>query len=117
MHWMTWTSTVFDSSLKSTHWVPLCYGSPARVFVSRLQSRHCLQSHGLSRRQYIGESLWLPNVKVRGEYGGKSLSADLRPDGIAVRILHPGYVKTGMTGFRGNWGPEEAAPGFGSTDG
>lgn len=41
---------------------------------------------------------------------GKSLSADLRPDGIAVRVLHPGYVKTGMTGFRGNWGPEEAAP-------
>lgn len=40
---------------------------------------------------------------------GKSLSADLQPLGIAVRILHPGYVKTGMTGFRGNWGPDAAA--------
>jgi len=40
---------------------------------------------------------------------GKSLSADLRPSGISVRVLHPGFVKTGMTGFRGNWGPADAA--------
>ena len=30
---------------------------------------------------------------------GKSLSIDLRPNGIAVAILHPGLVSTRMTGF------------------
>lgn len=30
---------------------------------------------------------------------GKSLSHDLKPQGIAVAILHPGLVKTRMTGF------------------
>lgn len=30
---------------------------------------------------------------------GKSLSVDLKPQGIAVAILHPGLVKTRMTGF------------------
>jgi NAD(P)-dependent dehydrogenase (short-subunit alcohol dehydrogenase family) len=32
---------------------------------------------------------------------GKSLSIDLKPQGIAVGILHPGLVKTRMTGFSG----------------
>ena len=40
---------------------------------------------------------------------GRSLAVDLAPKGIAVRLLHPGYVKTKMTGFNGNWGPDEAA--------
>lgn len=30
---------------------------------------------------------------------GKSLSHDLKPNGIAVAILHPGLVSTGMTNF------------------
>jgi NAD(P)-dependent dehydrogenase (short-subunit alcohol dehydrogenase family) len=32
---------------------------------------------------------------------GKSLAIDLKPRGIAVAILHPGWVKTDMTGHRG----------------
>jgi NAD(P)-dependent dehydrogenase (short-subunit alcohol dehydrogenase family) len=32
---------------------------------------------------------------------GKSLSHDLKPQGIAVAILHPGLVQTRMTGFSG----------------
>jgi NAD(P)-dependent dehydrogenase (short-subunit alcohol dehydrogenase family) len=32
---------------------------------------------------------------------GKSLAHDLRPQGIAVAILHPGLVQTRMTGFSG----------------
>jgi NAD(P)-dependent dehydrogenase (short-subunit alcohol dehydrogenase family) len=32
---------------------------------------------------------------------GKSLAQDLRPQGIAVAILHPGLVQTRMTGFSG----------------
>jgi NAD(P)-dependent dehydrogenase (short-subunit alcohol dehydrogenase family) len=32
---------------------------------------------------------------------GKSLSHDLKPQGIAIAILHPGLVQTRMTGFSG----------------
>jgi len=37
--------------------------------------------------------------KVALSMAGKSLSLDLKPKGIAVAILHPGLVKTRMTGF------------------
>jgi NAD(P)-dependent dehydrogenase (short-subunit alcohol dehydrogenase family) len=40
---------------------------------------------------------------------GVSLAVDLRPRGIAVAILHPGYVRTGMTGGAGNVEPDQAA--------
>lgn len=40
---------------------------------------------------------------------GKSLSVDLAPRGVAVAILHPGYVKTAMTGQTGHLEPAEAA--------
>ncbi|MDX1589153.1 MAG: SDR family oxidoreductase [Oleiphilaceae bacterium] len=40
---------------------------------------------------------------------GKSLSVDLAPQGVAVAILHPGYVKTAMTGQTGHLEPQEAA--------
>lgn len=40
---------------------------------------------------------------------GKSLAHDLAPRGIAVAILHPGYVKTEMTGNHGNVEPDAAA--------
>ena len=40
---------------------------------------------------------------------GKSLALDLQPRGIAVAILHPGYVRTEMTGHRGQITPAEAA--------
>ncbi len=40
---------------------------------------------------------------------GKSLAHDLAPLGIAVAILHPGYVKTGMTRHHGNIEPDAAA--------
>jgi NAD(P)-dependent dehydrogenase (short-subunit alcohol dehydrogenase family) len=32
---------------------------------------------------------------------GSSLAHDLKPQGIAVALLHPGYVRTGMTGGNG----------------
>jgi NAD(P)-dependent dehydrogenase (short-subunit alcohol dehydrogenase family) len=40
---------------------------------------------------------------------GASLAHDLRPRGIAVVILHPGYVRTEMTGGHGNVEPSDAA--------
>jgi NAD(P)-dependent dehydrogenase (short-subunit alcohol dehydrogenase family) len=40
---------------------------------------------------------------------GMSLARDLAPAGVAVAILHPGYVRTEMTGFQGNVDADEAA--------
>ncbi|MFC2991020.1 SDR family oxidoreductase [Halomonas tibetensis] len=43
---------------------------------------------------------------------GKSLAMDLKPRGIAVVQLHPGYVQTRMVDFGGMITPEEAAAGI-----
>lgn len=40
---------------------------------------------------------------------GVSLAHDLRARRVAVAILHPGYVRTDMTGRNGNVEPEESA--------
>jgi len=40
---------------------------------------------------------------------GKSLSIDLRERGVAVALLHPGFVRTGMTGGAGDIDPATAA--------
>ncbi|MFL0811297.1 MAG: SDR family oxidoreductase [Agarilytica sp.] len=41
--------------------------------------------------------------------GGKSLAIDLKPSGIAVALLHPGFVQTEMVNKAGDISPEEAA--------
>ncbi len=43
---------------------------------------------------------------------GKSLAMDLKARGIAVAILHPGYVRTDMVGGGGDVEPETAAAGL-----
>lgn len=43
---------------------------------------------------------------------GQSLAQDLKPKGISVILLHPGYVKTKMTGFNGEITPQESAAGM-----
>ena len=43
---------------------------------------------------------------------GKSLAMDLKPKGIAVAQLHPGFVQTRMVGFNGDITPEQAATGL-----
>lgn len=43
---------------------------------------------------------------------GKSLSIDLKPRGIAVAILHPGYVRTDMTSHNGLINTDESASGL-----
>ena len=40
---------------------------------------------------------------------GMSMARDLAPAGIAVAILHPGYVRTDMTEGSGNIDPADAA--------
>jgi NAD(P)-dependent dehydrogenase (short-subunit alcohol dehydrogenase family) len=43
---------------------------------------------------------------------GKSLSIDLKPKGIAVGILHPGWVRTDMTGHGGLIDTDESVDGL-----
>ncbi len=43
---------------------------------------------------------------------GMNLWHDLHPQGIAVILLHPGYVDTGMTGHQGPTAPADAARGL-----
>jgi len=43
---------------------------------------------------------------------GTNLKHDLLPKGVAVALLHPGYVMTDMTGGHGNVSPEESARGL-----
>lgn len=51
--------------------------------------------------------------KVAVSMAGKSLSHDLRPRGIAVGILHPGWVSTGMTNFTSSGiSPDESVEGL-----
>ena len=50
--------------------------------------------------------------KAAVNMAGVSLAHDLRERGIAVGILHPGFVRTGMTGFQGLVDPPESARGL-----
>jgi len=43
---------------------------------------------------------------------GKSLAVDLKEKGIAVALLHPGFVQTRMVGFNGDISPQQAAQGL-----
>jgi NAD(P)-dependent dehydrogenase (short-subunit alcohol dehydrogenase family) len=56
-----------------------------------------------------GNSYGYRMSKAALNMAGVSLSRDLDKDGIAVAILHPGFVRTEMTGHRGNVEPHEAA--------
>ena len=50
--------------------------------------------------------------KAAVNMAGMSLSRDLRPKGIAVALLHPGFVRTDMTGGNGYISAEESAKGL-----
>lgn len=50
--------------------------------------------------------------KAAVNMAGRSLAVDLKDRGIAVALLHPGYVRTGMTGHSGFVDPDEAAAGL-----
>jgi NAD(P)-dependent dehydrogenase (short-subunit alcohol dehydrogenase family) len=50
--------------------------------------------------------------KAAVNMAGRSLAHDLRPEGISVAILHPGFVRTEMTGGEGLVDPPESAAGL-----
>jgi NAD(P)-dependent dehydrogenase (short-subunit alcohol dehydrogenase family) len=43
---------------------------------------------------------------------GRNLASDLKPDGIAVGIYHPGWVRTDMGGMEGDISVEESVEGL-----
>lgn len=56
-----------------------------------------------------GRSYGYRMSKVALNMGAVSLARDLEGRGVAVTVLHPGYVRTGMTGGNGNVEPSESA--------
>ena len=50
--------------------------------------------------------------KAASNMAAMSLAQDLKERGISVAVIHPGFVKTGMTGFNGLMGPEDSARGI-----
>jgi len=50
--------------------------------------------------------------KTAVNMAGVCLAHDLRERGIAVVLLHPGYVRTGLTGMNGEIGTDESARGL-----
>ncbi|WP_290523357.1 SDR family oxidoreductase [Alcanivorax sp.] len=89
---------------------------PLRVTMGLLENLHAGSKVGLmtSRMGSIADNT------SGGRYGyrmskaalnaaGKSLAHDLKPRGIAVAILHPGWVQTDMTGHSGNLTVAQAA--------
>jgi len=50
--------------------------------------------------------------KAAVNMAGRSLAQDLKPDEIAVAILHPGFVRTDMTDHSGLVDPPESAAGL-----
>jgi len=50
--------------------------------------------------------------KAAVNMAGRSLAHDLASDGVAVVILHPGFVRTEMTGHEGLIDPPESAAGL-----
>jgi NAD(P)-dependent dehydrogenase (short-subunit alcohol dehydrogenase family) len=70
----------------------LSSGSKVFVITSRMGSIDDNTSGG-----YYGYRMSKAAVNI----AGKSLSVDLKPAGIGVFLLHPGYVSTDMTGHHG----------------
>ena len=50
--------------------------------------------------------------KAAVNMAGVSLAHDLRSRGVSVAILHPGFVRTGMTDGQGNIDPPQAVQGM-----
>jgi len=78
-------------------------GSKVAILSSRLGSIGDNQSGG-----YYGYRM----SKAAVNAAGVSLARDLRGEGVAVVLLHPGFVRTEMTGGRGGVEPAEAARGL-----
>lgn len=89
--------------LKVTAALLPCLGRGARVglVTSRMGSISDNTSGG-----YYGYRM----SKAALNAAGASLALDLKPRGVAVALLHPGFVRTEMTGGQGSWIPPTPPP-------
>jgi NAD(P)-dependent dehydrogenase (short-subunit alcohol dehydrogenase family) len=78
-------------------------GSRIGIVTSRMGSMEDNSSGG-----YYGYRM----SKAAVNAAGRSLAMDLKERGIAVALLHPGYVRTEMVGGGGDVEPEQAAAGL-----
>jgi NAD(P)-dependent dehydrogenase (short-subunit alcohol dehydrogenase family) len=78
-------------------------GSRVGIVTSRMGSMGDNDSGG-----YYGYRM----SKAAVNAAGRSLAMDLKERGIAVALLHPGYVRTEMTGGGGDVAPAQAAAGL-----
>lgn len=78
-------------------------GSRVGIVTSRMGSMGDNDSGG-----YYGYRM----SKAAVNAAGRSLAMDLKERGIAVALLHPGYVRTEMTGGGGDVDPAQAAAGL-----
>ncbi|NGP52601.1 SDR family oxidoreductase [Thioalkalivibrio sp. XN8] len=78
-------------------------GSRVGIVTSRMGSMGDNDSGG-----YYGYRM----SKAAVNAAGRSLAMDLKERGIAVALLHPGYVRTGMTDGGGDVEPMDAAAGL-----
>lgn len=81
----------------------MCEGSKVGIITSRMGSIADNDSGG---------SYGYRMSKSAANAVGKSLAIDLKQQGIAVAILHPGWVKTDMTGHGGLINTDESAAGL-----
>ena len=77
----------------------LARGSKIAIVTSRMGSIGDNTSGG-----YYGYRMSKSAVNM----AGASLARDLKPRGIAVALLHPGFVRTEMTGRQGNVDAKDA---------
>lgn len=92
---------------------------PFRMTQALLPNLEQAKGKVISLTSQIGASTW--PVGAMYSYGAakaalnrvmKSLSIDLKPRGIAVAVVHPGYVQTDMGGSGADITPEESADGI-----
>jgi NAD(P)-dependent dehydrogenase (short-subunit alcohol dehydrogenase family) len=91
--------------LRSVHTLLPCLKRPSKIGI--MSSKMGSVTDNTSGGRY-GYRMSKAAVNI----AGKSLSLDLRAEGISVGILHPGYVRTNMTGGVGLLTPEEAVDGL-----
>ncbi|MGY6588000.1 MAG: SDR family oxidoreductase [Wenzhouxiangella sp.] len=82
-----------------------CLGRGSRVFI--ITSRMGSMADNTSGGHYAYRM-----SKAAVNAAAVSMAHDLRDQGIAVGLLHPGYVRTGMTGHTGHVDAGEAAAGL-----
>ena len=86
---------------------PLCFVQTMLSHLSKSAKIAFISSRmGSIEDNSSGGSYGYRMSKVALCMAGKSLAIDLKPNGIAVALLHPGLVRTGMTSFT----PQGIAP-------